>query len=324
MEYLKDIGDGSIGKETPDCAVYSIKNSTENFKQISTCDFFYPLINDPFNQGKIAVANVLSDIYSMGVSHIDNVLMILGVSMGMDSTEAEVVTREMIKGFNESCMEAETKVTGGQSVINPWPMIGGTAISTIKEEEIIYPYNIKPNDDLILTKPLGTQIVSNLVQWKDENNENYQSALKLNLKDKDIMEMLSIAVQSMSRLNKNGAKLMRKYKSHGATDITGFGFLGHATNLVEVQKSNVEFVFHTLPLIKNTDLINKSVFDYGLLEGYSAETSGGLLLALDPKASNDFLNEMNSLKEDAWIVGKVKLSDTKRATILSDAKLLYI
>lgn len=324
MGYLKDIGDGSIGKETPDCAVYSVKNSKENFKQISTCDFFYPLINDPFNQGKIAVANVLSDIYAMGVPHIDNVLMILGVSQLMDNKEAEVVTKEMIRGFNEACKDADTTVTGGQSVMNPWPMIGGTAISTVKEEQIIYPYNIQPNDDLILTKPLGTQVVVNTVQWKDEGNDRYKSILKLNIKDEDIMEMYSIAVESMSRLNKNAAKLMGKYNAHGATDITGFGFFGHSTNLVEAQRTNVEFVFDTLPIIRNSDLINKHILDFGLLEGYSAETSGGLLIAMDPENSKKFVEEMNSLNEDAWIIGKVNVAKEKKVKILSDAKILYV
>mmetsp|Transcript_23475 Transcript_23475/g.24449 ORF Transcript_23475/g.24449 Transcript_23475/m.24449 type:complete len:295 (+) Transcript_23475:215-1099(+) len=280
-------------------------------RQISSCDFFYPLIEDPYLQGKIAVANVLSDIYAMGVPHIDNVLMILGVSQMMKENEREVITREMIRGFNDSCTEADTKVTGGQSVMNPWPMIGGTAISTVKEENVIYPYNIKPGDHLILTKPLGTQVVVNTIEWMGKDNDLYKNISGLGISNEEIWSMYSIAVESMARLNKKAAELMVKYKAHGATDITGFGFYGHAKNLVEAQKKNMEFVFHSLPLIRNTEEINNKVFNFGLIEGNSAETSGGLLLAVSPEDSHKFIEEMIANNEDAWIVGSVKESEGK-------------
>lgn len=322
--YIKDIGDGSIGKETPDCAVYNVKDSKENYKQISTCDFFYPLISDPYLQGKIAVANVLSDVYAMGVSHIDNVLMILGVSKMMNEKEREVVTREMIRGFNDHCIEADTKVTGGQSVMNPWPMIGGTAISVVKEEDIIFPSNIKVNDHLILTKPLGTQVAVNAIEWMNKKNDNYKKALEVGLSDNDIKEMFNVAVESMIRLNKKAASIMKKYNAHGATDITGFGFLGHARNLVQAQKSNMEFVIERLPLIRHAEKINKEVYDFELTDGWSAETSGGLLIAIDPNYSKEFINEMINSGEDAWIVGFVKESEEKKVTLLSNLEVISV
>lgn len=321
MNYLKDIGDGSIGKETPDCAVYKVD---EDYRQISTCDFFYPLVSDPYLQGKIAVANVLSDVYAMGVPHVDNIIMILGVSKLMKENEREVITKEMIKGFNDACIEAETKVTGGQNVMNPWPMIGGTAISSVKEESIIYPFNIKVNDHLILTKPLGTQPVVNAVEWMMNKTEKYEKLIQLGITNEDVEKMYSISCESMSRLNRNAAKLMYKYKAHGATDITGFGFYGHAKNLVDAQKEDMEFIIETLPIIRNTDLINNNIQNFKLLQGLSAETSGGILLAIDPLSSKAFIEEMNDLNEDAWIVGYVKESSEKKVTIVEDLKLTYI
>jgi selenide, water dikinase len=101
----------------------------------------------------------------MGVDRIDNILMILGVSRKMSETEKEIVTREMIRGFNDAATEAETLVTGGQSVQNPWPVIGGVANVIVREDEIIMPNGGKEGDVILLTKPLGTQIAVNLMQW---------------------------------------------------------------------------------------------------------------------------------------------------------------
>ncbi len=104
---------------------------------MQTTDFFYPLVDDPYLQGKIACANVLSDLYAMGVSDCDNMLMLLGVSSDMTAKEREVVTSLMIKGFNDLAKEAGTSVNGGQSVINPWYIIGGVATSIVSSDEFI-------------------------------------------------------------------------------------------------------------------------------------------------------------------------------------------
>ena len=152
---MKDIGDGSIGKETPDCSVTKMKNNS-NVNCISTTDFFYPLVEDPYIQGRLACANVLSDVYAMGINRVDNVLMVLGISLQMTEEEREIVTREMIKGFNDCALEADSMVTGGQSVMNPWPMIGGTAIVMCQESDYVRVNQGQPGDKLLLTKPLGT------------------------------------------------------------------------------------------------------------------------------------------------------------------------
>ena len=112
FRYLKDIGDGSIAKETPDCSVTEMAGKPD-IKCISSTDFFYPLVEDPYMQGRIAACNTLSDIYAMGISRVDHVLMILAVSNLMDDFEREVITREIIRGFDDCTKEAETFVTGG-------------------------------------------------------------------------------------------------------------------------------------------------------------------------------------------------------------------
>ena len=109
----------------------------KGLKLIQTTDFFYPLVDDPYVQGKIACANVLSDLYATGVTECDNVLMLLGVSNQFNSHEKSVVTRLVIQGFNDLAREAGTSVNGGQTVLNPWFIIGGVATSVVSEDEFI-------------------------------------------------------------------------------------------------------------------------------------------------------------------------------------------
>ena len=104
---------------------------------VQTTDFFYPLVDDPYMQGKIACANVLSDLYAMGVTECDNMLMLLGVSSELTLKEREVVTKLVIQGFNDLAEEAGTTVNGGQTVLNPWYIIGGVASSVVIKEEVI-------------------------------------------------------------------------------------------------------------------------------------------------------------------------------------------
>lgn len=155
FEYLKDIGDGSIAKETPDCSVTKMKGN-ESIHLISTTDFFYPLVEDPYLQGRIACANVVSDVYAMGIDRIDHMLMVLAISLKMSGPEREIVTKKMIAGFNDCATEAGSKITGGQSILNPWPIIGGVANVVCHENEYVKVNQGKPGDKLVLTKPIGT------------------------------------------------------------------------------------------------------------------------------------------------------------------------
>lgn len=229
FQYLKDIGDGSIAKETPDCSVTSFGKARRfselaDTRLISTTDFFYPLVEDPYMQGRIACCNVLSDLYAMGVPRVDHMLMILGVSLQMSEQAREVITREMIRGFNDCATEAGTSITGGQSIMNPWPMIGGVANVMVLEDEYVKPNFGEPGDLILLTKPLGTQPAVNLMQKLSKEPE-WSPA---NITHEEIRNGYYLAMESMATLNKNTSGLLRRYKSHGATDVTGFGILGHA------------------------------------------------------------------------------------------------
>ena len=109
----------------------------EGIKLVQTTDFFYPLVDDPYMQGKIACANVLSDLYATGVWRCDNMLMLLGISNELRTGEREIVTKLVIQGFSDLAKEAGTSINGGQTVLNPWFIIGGVASSICSNDEFI-------------------------------------------------------------------------------------------------------------------------------------------------------------------------------------------
>jgi len=317
LKYLEGIGDGSIGM---DCSIVPLKY--DGLFLISTTDYFYPLVDDPFMQGKIGCANVLSDLYAMGVVVCDNVLMILAASVDMSKNERDIVTRQLIEGFTEQIKDAETVVTGGQTVLNPWPIIGGSATSVCRSQDFILPENAVIGDILVLTKPLGTQIAVNVNQWR-YNEEKWARISDFMTKD-DAKRAYDFAMMNMSRLNRNAAKLMHKYGAHAATDVTGFGLFGHGNNLAKNQKSALQFVIHTLPIIKNMLQVDAKVNIWNLAKGLSAETSGGLLVCLrDMDTANKFCEELEKLDAfPAWIIGDVVQSQNPQDRKFNSCKIL--
>ncbi len=256
----------------------------------------------------------------MGTPRIDHVLMVLAVSLEMNAKEREVITREMIKGFNDTCTEAGTLVTGGQSVLGPWPIIGGVANTVVRKDEYLTPNSAKEGDIIILTKPLGTQVCVNLKEWKTTKNEKYYEKAKGFVSDNEIEEMYKLSIQSMCKLNRNAATLVQKYKAGACTDVTGFGILGHLQNLANAQiDRNLELKIHSLPVIHKTDLIHKNVRNFTLTEGYSPETSGGLMTIINERFVNKFQEDLrNEFGENSWIIGEVKRSSSVSKAVMSE------
>mmetsp|Transcript_25526 Transcript_25526/g.25319 ORF Transcript_25526/g.25319 Transcript_25526/m.25319 type:complete len:269 (+) Transcript_25526:383-1189(+) len=263
----------------------------------------------------------------MGTARVDHMLMVLAVSLDMDAKEREVITREMIRGFNDTAEEAGTAITGGQSILNPWPIIGGVANTVVKKDEFLVPNRAQVGDVIVLTKPLGTQIAVNLKEWKSKNNDKYKKALKLGIvTSDDVEEINKVAIHSMGKLNKNAAGLVNKYKSGACTDVTGFGILGHLENLAEAQSSDgLELRINKLPVLKNSDKIEESIMNFNLVKGYSAETSGGLMAFLKEKDVKDFQNELEvKYGEKSWVIGEVReRKEGNKATIAKDVEVIY-
>lgn len=300
-----------------DCSIVALHHRNETGQPlflISTTDFFFPSVEDPFLQGQIGAANVLSDLYSMGITECDTVLMLLAASTNMSEVERDVTTREIMKGFAERVRKASTSVTGGQTVMNPWPLIGGVAMRVVAESEMIRPAGLlRVGDFLVLTKPLGNQIAVNLKQWLHRPSPLYEDCIAGNITEEEIEALYYAATESMKRLNRTGSQLMHKYKSHGATDVTGFGILGHARNFGAAQAEtenpqNLCLLFERLPIYATAVKASRLMKDkYRLFEGFSSETSGGLLVALpDADSASKFIHDIKRIDhEPAWVVGRV-------------------
>jgi len=339
------LGDGNNlgtadGRIALDCSIRETRQGGHYI--ISTTDFFFPLVDSPYVQGRIGAANVLSDLYAEGVHYCDFVLMLLAASRDMLPEERTICTNLMVRGFRDACIEAETAVTGGQTVLNPWPIIGGVATSVVSREEYVSSDGAKIGDVLVLTKPLGTQVAVNVHEWKKKHkktgeNKFWKKIIEQNeignafLTNSEAEIMMHGAVRSMSKLNRIGSKLMTKHDAHAATDVTGFGILGHAQNLMDNQIEECGVELHTLPCIANALKVNDKILNFRLRTGYSAETSGGLLISMAESDAIAYCAELRQLEEEAynykrkgddtdhgpWIIGRV-VADTGRKAIISD------
>ncbi|KAF4734447.1 hypothetical protein FOZ62_022659 [Perkinsus olseni] len=239
----------------------------------------------------------------------------------------------MIEGFNACCEEAGTKVTGGQTVFNPWPLLGGCAMATVPQSQLVRTDLAVPGNVIVLTKPLGTQITGNLALWM-MNQGQWAKVVDAGLDTETCTRAVKTGDLSMMTLNKNGCKYMREFGALGATDVTGFGLLGHADNLARVQKSGASIEIDTIPVIRGCKTLSTARpngRDYGLFEGRASETSGGLLVMLkDEETAAKFVKALRSCygdddprREWGWIVGRVvetKNGDKQGASILPDHK----
>jgi len=324
-----NLGDGqnvgtTNGKIALDC---SVRHTRQGHVCISTTDFFFPLVDSPYLQGRIGAANVLSDLYAEGVGDCDFMLMLLAACRDMAEDDRSVCTREMVRGFNDACLEAGTTVTGGQTVLNPWPVIGGVATTICSEGEYVKSNGAMVGDVVVLTKPLGTQVAVNVHEWRVRQTPKWAELTKRSVVSEEEAEnMMHDAVCSMSRLNKDGGSLMVKHHAHAGTDVTGFGILGHAQNLMDNQAAEVGMEIHTLPCIANTVKVEQSgVLDFRLVKGYSAETSGGLMICMPEEDAVAYCRELEGLDgEPSWIIGRVIADAGRKAHITANVKIVEV
>lgn len=303
-----------------DCAVIPLKRH-KDYALVQTVDFFYPLVDDLRIMGEIALANVVSDVYAVGVTEIDKLQMLISAPNEISEEQQEIVVPLIIEGFARAAKKANCRVEIQNIVINPWCIIGGIASSVCQREEIIMPSNAKAGDVIVLTKPLGTHLATNAFIWLQDKNENYHK-INAQFTDEDILATFQIAVKSMTYLNRNAALLMHKYKAHAATDVTGFGLLGHAKNLADFQKDCLTFRIDKLPIMKNVlkfgELVGQAT---KLRAGTAVETSGGLLICLPAENGLKFCEDFESMTkgaQSAWIVGEVVEASTQRDAVLCD------
>ncbi|VDK47199.1 unnamed protein product [Anisakis simplex] len=319
FEKEESSGDTGIGIGLDSCV---IPLRHKGLSLVQTTDFFYPLVDDPYLMGRITCANVLSDLYAMGVAHCDNMLILLGVARDMQEHERDVIVSNFFAGFKDTATEAGTAVRGGQTVRCPWLLLGGVATSVCTEQEMAVVDGAKAGDVLVLTKPIGGQVAVNTYEWLKKGTGRIE---ELNLDKTKILRAYQQVLEQMCRLNRNAALMTLKYATHASTDVTGFGILGHADNLAKAQKEEVQFVIHTLPIIEYMNEVSKIMGNgFNLYSGTSAETSGGLLIAVDKEKAQSLCDEMMQLDgHPAWIIGDV-VSGSRGADIVENPSIIPV
>jgi selenide,water dikinase len=281
-----------VGTETADdAAVWQVDDNT---CIIATTDFFMPMVDDPYDFGRIAATNAISDVYAMGGKPI-MALAILG--MPVDKIPVEMV-REILKGGAAVCATAGIPVAGGHSIDCPEPVYGLAVIGLCRPEEVRRNSDAKPGDKLILTKPVGVGI--------------YSAAIK---KDALLPEAYQEMIDTTTTLNKVGAEVAKDKDVHAITDVTGFGVLGHVLELARGSKLTVRLKAADVPLLKHaaqltqqghiTGASHRNWASYGhdvvLPPGLpdwqrhllaDPQTSGGLLVACAPERAAELVQSI--------------------------------
>jgi len=216
-----------VGYETADDAgVYLLDERTA---LVQTVDFFTPVVDDPFVFGQIAAANALSDIYAMGATPVFS-LAILGFPKGK---LGEDVLQLILKGGAAKMREAEVSIIGGHSVQDPELKFGYAVTGTTSPDRIYRNRDAQPGDVLLLTKPLGTGLIS--------------TAIKRDLAPPAVIKA---GVRWMLELNRAVSEALRDFEVHAVTDVTGYGLLGHAYEMAVASGVTIRIEYERVPLIE--------------------------------------------------------------------------
>jgi len=289
----------------------SVVKITDNLAVLNTLDFFTPMVDEPEIQGRIAGSNVTSDIYALAVTNIVSVLSIMAFPENMPDELAV----GMLKGFGDFCREMGAPVVGGHTIRNPWPIIGGAATGVSEIDKIVYTKGAQVGDRLFLTKPIG--IAPAMAAYRLRKEEQGRELLK-EIPEDLVETAVAEAIEGMITSNKPVAEAMQKAPIHAATDVTGFGLKGHATNMAVLGK--VDIVIDQLAVIRGTPLLAE-IFGYPLLQGEAKETAGGMLIAVAEEDADGLLSELDKQKVRHFEVGYIK-EGSGEVTVLPNAKVI--
>ena len=284
-----------------DAAVYRV---TEDLALVQTVDFFPPMVDDPYTFGQIAAANALSDVYAMG-GEVKTALNLVCFPENMDLN----VLGEILRGGAEKVAEAGGILAGGHSIADTGVKYGLSVTGLVDPHHLYANDAGKPGDKLLLTKALGVGLLCTANRVGEAAPEH-----------------MAAAISSMTTLNKTAAEISRRYTVHAATDVTGFSFLGHLHEMMGgklsckinaravpvlpgAEKAADDFLYtaagqrnrnHTGPFVRFEGVpfaMEEVLFD--------PQTSGGLLLAVDPAEASALEKELQSAGLPAKIVGEI-------------------
>ena len=285
---------------------------------VATVDFFTPIVDDPYDFGRIAAANAFSDVYAMGGTPL---LALNLVGWPRDTLPYELLG-EVLRGGGDVARAAGAFVLGGHSIDDPEPKYGMAVVGEVHPDRITTNAGARPGDALVLTKPIGTGVLT--------------TALKRDLVSE---AELAPAVAAMTTLNAAAARAMLAVGVHAATDVTGFGLLGHLHSLLEASGAAAEVTAQAVPLLPHardmaargavpggtqrnlTSLADAVSFAVGVEETTrvllcDAQTSGGLLIAVPPDKTEALVTALaREQAPAAAVIGRVVAGPPGRVTV---------
>src|SRR5690606_14187116 len=296
-----------------DAAVYRLGDDRA---LVVTTDFFTPIVDDPYDYGAIAAANALSDVYAMG----GQPLLALNI-VAFPASLPPSVLENVMRGMADKVREAGAVIAGGHTIQDQEPKVGLAVIGLGHPDRLLVKGGAQPGDVLVLTKPLGTGCITTAAKNDQADAE-------------DVAE----AVGWMKRLNRDAAEAALAASARSATDITGFGLLGHGTEMAQNAGATLALRLSTIPFIDGVEkyaaqwifpggsAANKRAyeggvrFEAGISEEdqmllFDAQTSGGLLVALPPEGVVTFAREMKARSAPWWEIGSVQPYDGARIVV---------
>ena len=297
--------DAGVYRIGPDCAL------------VETADIITPLVDDPFTFGRIAAANAVSDVYAMGGRPVTAMNLVFFPACSLPGE----ILREILAGGQSVLQEAGVCLVGGHTVEDDELKYGLSVTGLVSPDEIVRNSTARPGDVLILTKPLGSGIISTAIKGEMAPQES-----------------LDAAVRWMTTLNAEAAQLMRECRASAATDVTGFGLIGHATEMARGADVTIRLDLSLIPLMPGvSDLLADGMVPAGcyrnrdhyfplcdcsdlheeaLLPLFDPQTSGGLLIALSEEDGGRFLAEAGRRGIFARRIGEVWLQRGKLIEIM--------
>ena len=289
-----------------DAAVYQI---SEDRALVATTDFFTPIVDDPYDFGRIAAANALSDIYAMGARPLFALNLVAFPRELLDQN----ILPEILRGGSDIALQAGIAIIGGHSIEDKEPKYGLAVIGEVDPRLIKRNSTAQPGDFLVLTKAIGTGVIA--------------TALK---KDAAPSESIDAAIRSMTTLNRPAAESMLKVGANAATDVTGFGLVGHLSSMVRASGVTARLRASLIPLLPGArDLANAGFIAGGTRRNLSdaesivhwgddvseidrlllcdAQTSGGLLISVPGDRADELVQSLRSAPTlEAAIIGDIR------------------
>ncbi len=297
-----------------DAGVYRLR---DDLALVQTLDFFTPIVDDPFDYGRIAALNSINDVWAMGGTPVTALAITCFPKKGVDFE----ILKEIMRGGLSVLTENKVALVGGHSVDNEQIMFGYSVTGVIDPNKVATNSGAQPGDVIILTKPIGTGVISTGIK-----------------RAKASPQVVAESIATMMTPGKYAAEAIQKFDVKGATDVTGFALLGHAWEMACASNVTIEIDSASVPLISGAlelaregmltgaDRTNREyvgedasiadAIDLNLVKlFYDPQTAGGLLLAIPEKKADDLLAELRRNYPRAQIVGRARDLSTKRIVI---------